>query len=264
MQRLYKEDQQLVSKVTQGSIFSNAIATKYTDGVYGLIISARCDLEHEGKVEYVYYLPIVDLKQWYENDGRSYMLYKEIERKKRKLEAECIKHKFPLDGILEEQLMRMGNAIEKEEDKQRYLSSVSDFFRIQEKQAGVSEYEPRQDSIDSLLENLKKNDLKDVILIESWEKKRQYKVILLQDLKRVKFTYAKKLGVGLCENEISKKSENDLQYSDNSSYFYEIVKELSSPFIEFVMQRFSQVFCRIGLEDMENEHIAHMKSIINQ
>ena len=158
----------------------------------------------------------------------------------------------------------MGNAIDKEEDKQKYLSVISDYFRIQEKQSGVLEYEPKQESIDSLLENLKKNDLKDVILIESWEKKRQYKVILLQDLKRVKYIYAKNLGRGLCENEISKKSENDLYYSDDSSSFYEIVKEFSSPFIEFVMQRFSQVFCRIGLEDMENEHIAHMKSIINQ
>ena len=99
MQRLYKEDQQLVSKVTQGAIFSNAIATKYTDDVYGLIISARCDLEHEGKVEYVYYLPIVDLKQWYENDGRYYLLCKDIEKKKHKLEAECIKNKFPF-GLL--------------------------------------------------------------------------------------------------------------------------------------------------------------------
>lgn len=103
-----------------------------------------------------------------------------------------------------------------------------------------------------------------MILIESWEKKRQYKVILLQDLKRVKYAYAKRFGEGIYENEISQKQENDLHYSDDSSHFYEIVKELSSPFIEFVMQRFSQVFCRIGLDDMEKEHLAHMKSIINQ
>ena len=264
MQLLYKEDQQLVSKVTQGSIFSNAIATKYTENVYGLIISARCDLEHEGNVDYVYYLPIVDLKQWYENNGKIYLLNKDIEKKKHKLENECIKHKFPFQGISESQLIRMGNAIEKADDKQKYLSLVSEYFRTFEKQFNTSEYKPKQESIDSLLDNLKKNDLKDVILVESWERKKQYKVILLQDLKRVKYIYAIKFGEGLLENQISNQTDNDLLYTDDSSCFYEIVKELSSPFIEFVMQRFSQIFCRIGIEDMENEHIAHMKTIINQ
>lgn len=264
MQRLYKEDQQLVSKVTQGAIFSNAIATKYTDNVYGLIISARCDLEHEGNVEYVYYLPIVDMKQWYENDGKSYLLKREVERKKEKLERMCLKHEFPFEGFSEDQLRRMGNAIENEDEKQQYLSAVTDYFRILEKQQGNQVYEPTQERIEKLLDNLRNNDLNKVILIESWEKKRQYKVILLQDLKRVKYTDAQKFGKGLYEKEIEHKHENDLNYSGNLSCFYEIVKEFSSPFIEFVMQRFSQVFCRIGLEDMEKEHVAHMKSIINQ
>ena len=264
MQRLYKEDQQLVSKVTQGAIFSNAIATKYTDNVYGLIISARCDLAHEGNVEYVYYLPIVDLKQWYENDGKSYLLNKEVERKKEKLEKMCIKHQFPFDGFSDDQYKRMGNAIENAEDKKQYLSAVTDYFVILEKQRGDQEYEPAQERVEKLLDNLRSNDLNKVILIESWEKKRQYKVILLQDLKRVKYTDAQKFGKGLYEKEIEHKHESDLNYSRDKSCFYEIVKELSSPFIEFVMQRFSQVFCRIGLDDMEKEHVAHMKSIINQ
>ena len=157
MQCLYKEDQQLVSKVTQGSIFSNAIATKYKDNVYGLIISARCDLEHEGKVEYVYYLPIVDLKQWYENDGKTYLLVKDIEKKKHKLEAECIKHKFPFVDISEDQLMRMGMAIESDVDKSKYQSAISEYFRTIEKQRDVLQYIPKIESIDSLLDNLKKN-----------------------------------------------------------------------------------------------------------
>lgn len=264
MQRLFKEDQQLVSEVTQGSIFSNAIATKYTDDVYGLIISARCDLVHEGNVEYVYYLPIVDLKQWYEVDGKSYLLIKEIERKKEKLEKMCLKHAFPFEGFSIDQLKRMGSAIKNEDEKQQFLSVVMDYFEILEKQQGGLEYEPKQERIEKLLDNLRNNDLNKVILIESWEKKRQYKVILLQDLKRVKYKDVQKFGKGLCEKEIEHKYESDLNYSDNLSCFYEIVKELSSPFIEFVMQRFSQVFCRIGLEDMEKEHVAHMKSIINQ
>lgn len=59
-----------MSQLTQGSIFTCAIAEEYeTCFTYGLVITARCDVEQD-KVRGYNYLPIISLKDWLAHDGK--------------------------------------------------------------------------------------------------------------------------------------------------------------------------------------------------
>jgi hypothetical protein len=56
--------------MTQGTIFSCAIAEDYPDcDVYGILITARCDIAQD-KVRTYNYLPVVRLDDWIHRDGR--------------------------------------------------------------------------------------------------------------------------------------------------------------------------------------------------
>lgn len=59
------------AKLTQGTIFSCGVAEEYEQcQTYGIIITARCDAEHD-KVQVYNYLPIVTLRDWLSVDGKT-------------------------------------------------------------------------------------------------------------------------------------------------------------------------------------------------
>ena len=59
MRQIYKR-KRLVMPINQGSIINHCLANGYSDSasVYGLVITARCDIAHTCKVNWVHYLPI--------------------------------------------------------------------------------------------------------------------------------------------------------------------------------------------------------------
>jgi hypothetical protein len=60
----------LSSRLTQGSIFSCAVAEDYSScRAHGLIITAKCDAE-QNKVRIYNYLPVVTLTDWLARDGK--------------------------------------------------------------------------------------------------------------------------------------------------------------------------------------------------
>lgn len=89
--RQFFKSYRMVRTLTQGSIINNCIADNYAEGldVYGLIITPRCDLAHEGKVNTVHYLPIVDFDDWLCCDGEAYLLNKWAVKNKYKFEQLC-------------------------------------------------------------------------------------------------------------------------------------------------------------------------------
>ena len=57
----------IVNRMTQGSIINGCVADSFpNEEVYGLIITPRCDVCHEGKVDSVHYLPVVPFERWFE------------------------------------------------------------------------------------------------------------------------------------------------------------------------------------------------------
>ena len=71
-------------EITQGSIINNCLADCYPEAhVDGIIITPRCDLAHDAKVNFIHYLPIVSFKEWLLNDGKEYLFAKWFEKKKK-------------------------------------------------------------------------------------------------------------------------------------------------------------------------------------
>jgi hypothetical protein len=63
-------DNPLPRELTQGTIFTCAIAENYPDvPVLGIIITARCDLAH-GKATILNYVPLIPFEDWLLQDGR--------------------------------------------------------------------------------------------------------------------------------------------------------------------------------------------------
>ena len=57
----------IVNRMTQGSIINGCVADAFPgEEVFGLIITPRCDVSHEGKVDSVHYLPLVPFERWFE------------------------------------------------------------------------------------------------------------------------------------------------------------------------------------------------------
>ena len=64
-------------EITQGSIINNCLADCYPEAhVDGIIITPRCDLAHDAKVNFIHYLPIISFKEWLLNDGKEYLFAK--------------------------------------------------------------------------------------------------------------------------------------------------------------------------------------------
>ncbi len=260
MRNVYKNDPVIKKVVTQGTIINNCVAEKYHCDVYGVVVTPRCDLEHSGKVTHVHYLPIVPLDTWYQIDGLHYLWTRALDRCNRKIGDICKKYGFPMANLKEKQLRTLCDTITEQKDKNSLTSSIDRYFELLN--IDPQEYRPNVDEKNKLVENLHKGDIPAFMLIEDWEKEDNYRVILLRDLKRVEYNIAVGMASGIEEKSIVNKWRNDLAYSVNQDTIYNMEAEIISPFIEQLMERFSYNFCRIGVEDMDENVEDILKSII--
>ncbi|WP_286138214.1 hypothetical protein, partial [Methylomonas methanica] len=63
-------DKPILGQITQGTVFTAACGENYpTKPVWGLCITARCDVAHENKAQVFNYVPIVRYDDWLLVDG---------------------------------------------------------------------------------------------------------------------------------------------------------------------------------------------------
>lgn len=244
---MYKTGGSLVKELTQGTIIDNCIAENYTNCcICGIIITPRCDLAHSGKVTHVHYLPIVDFEHWYKYDGLLYLWCRKEIRLKKKLEDFCLQKNYP---IIQENLMRdMASKINDAKDKNTFSSLIENYFS--HAKSNPQTYQPSQDEITKLIENLIGNDIPAFHVIEDWADSKKFKIVLMRDLKRIDFNVAKGIEKSLDEASIKEMWRNDLACSPNKSLIYSMQTTMDSPFIEQLIERFSYNFCRVGVEDI--------------
>lgn len=260
MRNIYKTEPTIKKVVTQGTIINNCVAEKYHCDVYGVVVTPRCDLEHSGKVTHVHYLPIVPLDDWYKIDGLHYLWTRACERCKRKINETCKKYGFPMSNLKEKQLRALCDTIIEQKDKNSFKSAIDSYYELLK--TDPLDYQPNGDEKGKLVANLHKGDIPAFMLIEDWGKEDNYRVVLLRDLKRIEYNVAVSMANGIEEKSIVNKWRNDLAYSVNHDTIYSMEAEIISPFIEQLMERFSYNFCRIGVEDMDENVEDILKSII--
>lgn len=260
MRDIYRKDSVIKKVVTQGTIINNCVAEKYHCDVYGVVITPRCDLAHSGKVTHVHYLPIVPLEDWFKVDGLHYLWTRALDKCNRKINDTCKKKGFPMANLKEKQLLALCDSISDQKEKDSFKSNIGKYFELLN--MDPLDYKPNADEKGKLIENLHKGDIPAFMLIEDWSKDDNYRVILLRDLKRLEYPIAIGMANSIEEKSIVNKWKNDLAYSANQDTIYATEAEMVSPFVEQLMERFSYNFCRIGVEDMDENVEEVLKNII--
>ena len=260
MRNIYSKGK--IGQLTQGSIITGCIAEEFPDlEVNGCVITPRCDLGHEGKVNTVHYLPIVPFENWF-----SKLAVPEV----------FLHWKSELAGSIDNIMKEAGCgekitsfALEKEDVVKLAETKISgknlnsirtkiDCFFCRETDKEFKDYllQVKGKHID-YLKLLKENKLSSYYLLEKWDKtcKSEFYVMLLRDVRRLSFATAKKISKGVWEQDLNPINQqvDDLHVSATGEGFYYIDSQIESPYVEHILEAFMYNFNRIGVEDMPSD-----------
>lgn len=267
MRQLYNKKPKYL-EITQGSIITGCIASKYKGcQVWGCVITARCDLSNK-KVSMVHYLPIVSFDDFLRKEIIGELKEEWVKELKFNL-GNRMKEKGVSPSFLDrnlsnddfEKLIRANFKKTKEADKfmddyEKYLRAPAAAIKdvvSDSKGEGKLKHE-----IDRLVNNENTN----YHLIEDWNcadsEAQRFKVILLREIKEMSLECALSLPDGLLETDIAPYYLycNSLSESVDKSNFYYVDCEVASPYIEHILQRFSNNFIRIGVEDLPKTKVS--------
>lgn len=267
MRQIYNKKPKYL-EITQGSIITGCIASKYNGcQVWGCVITARCDLSNK-KVGMVHYLPIVSFDDFLRKEIIGDLKEEWIKELKTNL-GNRMKEKGISPSFLDrnlshadfETLIRANFKKTKEADK-----FMDDYDKYQ-KAPGTAIKEVVSDSkgegkLKHEIDRLVNNENTNFHLIEDWSdndsEDQKFKVILLREIKEITLECALSLPDGLLETDISLGflSCNSLSVSADKSNFYYVDSEVASPYIEHILQRFSNNFIRIGVEDLPKAKVS--------
>lgn len=256
------------SEITQGSIITGCIASKYEGyQVWGCIITARCDLSNK-KVGMVHYLPIVNFDDFLRMEIVDGLKEEWVKELKSNLEKR-IKEKGLSPSFLDRNLSRDDFEILVKANFKNAKES-NKFIRDYEKFLNASKT-PIKDVISDNrgegklkheIDRLVNNENTNYHLIEDWVctngEEQRFKVIMLREIKEMSLECAMSLPDGILETDIANDylCRNSLSTSADKSNFYYVDSELVSPYIEHILQRFSNNFIRIGVEDLPKTKVS--------
>ena len=264
--RIYKD--RGLSGITQGSIISGLEINRYSEyPVWGLVITPRCDLARGISVETVHILPIVDLEAWYYVEGKQLLIDKHRTKLKEKINKKLPKDLCNGDvfesGFSNNELKKFFNDI----TDPKVRETVINWIELLDKDDNVLlSNSSKSDSISSLIDNLFNDKEKRFYLIEDWKNPNSTKVILLREILCVSRDIAQKFKAGFTEKEYTATTLklNNLRTTKEKTLTYEIQKEILSPFIEHIMQRFAYNFTRIGVTDRTPSIIDQIKQKLTE
>lgn len=265
----------IVNRMTQGSIINGCVADAFPgEEVFGLIITPRCDVSHEGKVDSVHYLPVVPFERWFEIIAKPKI--KDIWKKSllNKLDSKFKNAKVGKEvmsaNFSYEDLISICDAkVNKENDKKDIKGLLDSYFEKNEDDfdlflldAETKGIFDKKHEVFKYLLRLEGNNIPPYYLLESWldfgiDK---HLVVMLRDVHRVQFSTAMRIKEGVFESEFT---ELDLKYNDlflqnDPKNFFWVQAEINSPFIEHIMQAFVYNFSRIGVDDRPGKTIDYL------
>lgn len=244
-------------KLTQGSIITNCVCSLGNNiDVWGFIITARCDCANEKKVDEVYYIPIVNFGDWFllyekdkcfdawKNEELSHLSEKLNKINKSKIKDYTV---FSLSEIKE--MLADIEEKKRKEIETLYLELSGDCHKVFfEHIKRITAYKHSKSDIERLVKNEENN----FILIPDWQPQRvgKHKIVMLREIKRLRINIAfayedPRLSIADIPN--FKANENDIQV-DEPTNIYCIDKQMLSPHVEYIMQRFANNFTRIGID----------------
>ena len=253
----------LYSKLTQGSIINGCVAEAFPNKeVFGVIITPRCDLSHDGKVLTVHYVPLVPFELWFDVIAKP--IIKELWKKDlaNKLDSKFNNAKVG-SGIMEadftyDDLRKIvEQKVLKQKDKEEIKILLEAYFDINElafkKYLLDENSHKRGHKMFDFFSRLQENSIHSYYLLEGWKEygENKHLVVMLRDVRRIEYNIANRIGKGVEESNLSLEdtTHSDLFLTAEKNNFYFIQALIASPFIEHIMEAFVYNFSRIGFED---------------
>lgn len=253
---IYQETK--ITELQQGCLFWGAIADGYDKPVWGLIITPRCDIA-QNKVITVHYLPVTKFTDW-KDIHLAAMLQQDCIKKKlntlkpvfdsKKISESLLDFKYRLS---DEDLKTM---FEGKQMPPNFFNDLREYWSYHDMQYcrdSFSSWKNYSNRISELVEG----KMERFLLLEHWnDDLERYYVIHLTEIKHLQITTAHALIKGIKSNMVNE--EDDLMYKNEGlkSQEYRVVAQITSPYIEYVCQKFANAFFRIGIEDWPNGHLS--------
>lgn len=246
-------------KLTQGTIFTSASAEEYVNKpVWGMCITARCDMAHENKTNVFNYLPIVSFDEWLLKDGARLLcdrLHIELTTKAINLIKNALKSPTILDSYTPDFIA------------DNFMSGNSLFKLHSEKMNELAGYRANRNISSAEVKNLVAINIKcaEKLLKDLWSMQlpgyyflkeigdtehssNAGYVVLLREIHHLPQTLGSKIANGMIIEQGSKPQKTPFDFSYPTGL-------VSSPWIEHIMQQFSHMFVRIGLPDPNPLHL---------
>lgn len=265
------------NRITQGSIFS-CVKSPYAEGkaCYGISITARCDTARNFKAPSLTFLPLVTMEDWLWHDA----LPRCIEDQKKSAVSSLRKHLIQKDGssiVLDAYGIEAGFRTVDPKDK----GATKQMERYTEAQKAekveLYKWENLPSSIANALtaeaEKLLKGNNQNYYFVDSvepnfGEKTKSFGCGFVAILREVR-AISRELALQLLEGIDSEKFHG-IRNSDPTAFQLSIDKdgfciptgELSSPFIEQLMQNFSLLFGRVGTTDVPSAYAIEIGKLL--
>lgn len=249
-------------KLEQGVIFSCGVAENYDECiVFGLMINARCDIAQD-KIDKYCYLPVVNLVDFIEREFK-YILISRLQSDcvntiknilKSIGESQNIVSVFSLDSV-EKNILPL---IPKMKDKEKIVG-VIDKIKLSKidyecKLSCAEVFAKYKQEAIQLLKELVSHKLSGYYYLEKIYQKELscHHIVLLREPLNIPKEIAKKIPSGLCSQDVlafNGKQNMSVNISIAENDLCMPYGVLKSPFLEHLMQRFSEQFSRVGVED---------------
>jgi hypothetical protein len=260
----------VLGKLDQGLIFTCARSEDYPDAqVWGVSITARCDLAHD-KAPIFNYLPIVSLNDWMQQDGRLIICHRALRQTTVALQ-DLLKANGFSSTILSTQpprkvaevLFPMANT----KPARKCLDLAGQYERLSiglSSKLGKGQLRAIIDSYSgisrALIMELTSNALNGFYFLPriAPDGDDLGYVVILREVRHLPRTLARLVAQGLSQAGYEDLCKLKLDLSERLRFaatdFAMPIGLLASPAIEHLVQVFSLLFSRIGLEDMDGSY----------
>jgi hypothetical protein len=258
--------------IQQGALFNCVLVPGYDDcPCHGLILTARCDLEH-GKYSVINYLPVVRFSDWTRRE-MCYLLARRIHKSVQSSIIKALGDKKVTKYVLS--VFPLRDIIQKEtsgKDRESLLVKLAQLEVIESVMSLEGRHTLRSSELiridgkqcDLLIRELIQGKLAEYYFLDAvdiHDRPLEGHVVLLRQMRMLSSEFASKIVVGLAQEQVG----SDAGLMSIVTFAHEpicmVTGVIRSPDIEHLAQHFASLFVRIGLEDHEDQAIEHHQKI---
>lgn len=259
-----------IDKITQGSIFNHALNEDFeSGGNLGMLISARCDLANNKAPKYSY-LPVISLKNYI-----SYYTVAKLLVEQRSEELNKIKNLIKSEKESPDTVDLYGAEVSVEKlivnpkNKEKAVKCLSIISSIEQLQNTEWLDHKREDyslipekKFKLELKNLSENKTEGFFLIDEVVDHNNAgeslgpHVVLLREIHHISADVVALVKKGCNHDDLINKDVSLGSIGLKAGEMSYILCNVSSPFIELIMQRFSNLFTRIGVQSPSSKLVS--------